>query len=194
MRKGVAATILAASMMWGAAAQAAPDSLQDWNGLWNDMGLYLDNPGAQGAWDVLAQKNHVTPAEAKTAYTKKRSNDMAAMDISGNTIRIFPAAGSVGNDRDAMLKPVVEYEFKGTIETKKGNKTKTWSKFEAKDKNARYPRLMLLPVSRDEGPLVHFHYRYGKESFEELAAMKNWGPTMVADDSTDDAIAKYITK
>ena len=193
MRNAIAATVLATGLLMGQTALAQPDSLKDWNGLWNDMSLYLDKPEIQSAWETAAKKANKTVAETKAAYTQKRRNEIAMMDISGNKIRMVVAQGA--NDDELGLPQVTEYEYKGEMSSKVGDKTRTWQTFEAKDKNARYPRLVLLPHQQPKaGELNHFHFRYGKESFEELLKKEKWFPTMIDPISSNQELIDEISE
>lgn len=160
--------------------------LEDWAGTWNDMGLYLDKEEVQSAFDELAKKENKTPEEAKAEYVKKRDCEFHGLVIDANKVTFLD------NFKDAEGKELEtkEYTFKEAHNVKHGNFDLTWNVFEAKDEDAKYKYLLLMPV-HGEDEMTHFHMRYGND-VKELLEKDNWFPTFVLPETTDDQIMDEI--
>lgn len=169
-----------------AGEKAKIDSLKPWEGNWNNMGVYLEDPKLDEAYKALAKAKDTTPEDAKKAYLQKRECSFNGMIIKDNTVTFTSA---IPGDKEAKELEVTAYAFKEEIVTKLGEYELHWHVFEAQGKS-EYPVLMIMPVSEGE-ELVHFHMRYGK-SVEEILAIENWFPTLVKPDSTMEQLSAEI--
>lgn len=172
----------------GTGAAAEPTALESWSGAWNNFYSYFDRPALNRAYAVLAEKEGKTPDEIKKRYLEGPTYqcEIAAMDISGNTVRFFrdpPNAARSGAAYQA------EYADRGDVDIN-GRK---WRHFETAAA-VPYTHLLLLPAEADVPgeTMMHFHFRYGND----LSALKNaegWYATMVSSDSTDDLLIGHMT-
>lgn len=164
-------------------------SLEDWEGTWNNMGAYLDKDEIQKAFDELAEKEGVTPEEAKKTYEEKRHCDFNGLVVEGDTVKFLD---KFEDEEGHKVISESEYEFVENQVVEHGSQELTWSIFKAKDENADYKFLCLMEVHGEEA-LTHFHLRYG-DTIEEAMADDSWYPTFVKPSSTTDQIITEITE
>lgn len=162
-------------------------ALADWEGVWNNMGAYLDDEQLQSAFAKLAEKDKVTEKEAKEKYVAKRRCDFNGMVFSGDTVTLLDAFKDKGGKSVSESK----YMYTETYHVQFGKHDLAWHAFKAADENAMYPVLLLMGVHGEE-TLTHFHLRYGKDA-AELLAMDGWFPTFVKPASTYDQLMQEIT-
>ncbi|MDO5725575.1 MAG: ZinT/AdcA family metal-binding protein [Tissierellia bacterium] len=161
--------------------------LADWEGSWNNMGAYLDDPELQEAFEILAKNEDMSVEEAKAAYVEKRHCDFDGLVIDKDSITFldgFPDDG--GNEIEK-----VNYKFTESISVKHGNFDISWSVFEAEG-DAKYPVMLLMEVHGEEA-LTHFHMRYGDDK-DALLEKEGWYPTFVKPNSTYDQLTEEITE
>lgn len=159
-------------------------SLAQWEGVWNDMGAYLELPEVQDAYKSLAEKDKTTPEEAKEAYLKKRACDFGGMEIHADHVHFLKD----GKDPSSVISEA-SYTYTGDEKTTLGDHELTWHIFEGE---GDYPVLALMEVHH-EGDLVHFHFRYGKTK-DEIFQKDGWFPTMVDPNSTTEQIIGEIAE
>ncbi|MDO5733904.1 MAG: ZinT/AdcA family metal-binding protein [Eubacteriales bacterium] len=172
-------------------ADAAPAeaSMSEWDGEWNNMGAYLDDEELQEGFVTLAERENVTPEEAKAAYVEKRHCEFDGLIIEGDKVRFlnaFPAA------ENAEELSAVEYEFVESHTVQHGNFELQWFVFKAKEADAKYPVLLMMEVHGEES-MTHFHMRYG-DDVDELMAKEGWYPTFVKPNTTTQQLLEEITE
>ncbi|NVF12164.1 ZinT/AdcA family metal-binding protein [Anaerococcus sp. AGMB00486] len=163
-------------------------SLSDWEGEWNDMGRYLDKKEIQPAFKTLAENEKIDENEAKENYLKKRHCDFGGLRIKGDEVEFlndFP-------DKNPELKGKGVYKFVGKQEVEHGGYKMEWDIFEAKNEDAPYKYLLMMPIHGEES-LTHFHMRYGNDK-DKLLQEEGWYPTFVKPSTTDQQIIDEITE
>ena len=163
-------------------------SLSDWDGTWNNLGAYLNDADVQTGFETLAKKENKDVAAAKAEYIEKRKADFNAMVVNGNTITFLDNF----EDKDGKEIAKAEYEFVDKHKAKHGEEELEWDVFKAKDADAKYPVLLMMPVHGEE-ELIHFHMRYGKDA-ESLLNNNDWYPTFIKPSSTKDQIIDEISE
>lgn len=167
---------------------ASEVSLSDWEGEWNNMGGYLDKDEVQSAFKTLAEKEKVDEKEAKENYLKKRKCDFGGLEIKDNKIKFlkdFP-------DKKGDVISESEYKYVGKQEVEHGGHKLEWDIFEAKNDDAPYKFILMMPIHGEES-LTHFHMRYGDDK-ESLLKDEGWFPTFVKPNTTDAQIIDEITE
>lgn len=167
---------------------SAEVSLSDWEGEWNDMGGYLDKDEVQSAFKTLAEKEKVDEKEAKENYLKKRKCDFGGLEIKDNKIKFlkdFP-------DKKGDVISESEYKYVGKEEVEHGGHKLEWDIFEAKNDDAPYKFILMMPIHGEES-LTHFHMRYGDDK-DKLLKDESWFPTFVKPNTTDAQIIDEITE
>lgn len=159
--------------------------LSEWDGIWNNMGAYLDDEELQDAFKELAEEENSTLEEVKKAYSEKRRADFDGMIIDGDSITFLDGF----KDKDGKEIGKVDYEYKESHKVKHGNFDIEWYVFEAEE-DTEYKVLLMMPIHGEEA-LTHFHLRYG-DDLEELLAMDDWYPTFVKPNSTYEQLYEEI--
>jgi Zn/Cd-binding protein ZinT len=138
----------------------AEPELAKWNGTYNSLASYLDEPSLAG---IFADK-----AAAKSDLAEFLATDFASCKIDGDTLTLYAAQNAGGT------ATAIRYVFKRKIEPGMG----VWYAFES-ERNDKYKYLLAtLPGQDDPGGAVHFHFRYGTGGFDALAEAANL-PTAV---------------
>lgn len=163
-------------------------SMSDWEGSWNNMGAYLDEEALQPAFEELGKKENQSSEEAKSAYVKKRHSDFNAMVIEGDKVKFLDGF----EDKEGKEIASNEYEFVETHKVKHGNFDLEWHAFKAKEADAKFKVLLMMPVHGEES-LTHFHMRYGDDA-EKVLAEEGWFPTFVKPSTTIDQLIEEITE
>lgn len=159
--------------------------LADWEGIWNNMGTYLEDEELQGAFKDLAEKEDVSVEEAKSSYLKKRKADFDGLVIEEDKLIFLDGF----KDKNGKEVEETEYKYKETRIVKHGNFDTEWHVFETNGEG-KYKVLLMMPVHGEEA-LTHFHMRYGND-LEELLAMDDWYPTFVKPNSTYDQLYEEV--
>ncbi|XVG96037.1 ZinT/AdcA family metal-binding protein [Eubacteriales bacterium KG127] len=163
-------------------------SLEEWNGTWNSIEGYYDEPEVKAAIEKKAKKDGKTFEEVKAEKAKESHVDWLGLEIDGKTIKFLDNFKSKGGKEIEN----VEYEFQEMKEVKgEGDEHKHWAVFKAKG-NAKHPLLLMMPV-HGEDEITHFHVRYG-ESVDEMLKMDDWWPVMAKDSSTTDQVITEVTQ
>lgn len=169
-----------------AATKAEKMSLKDWAGTWNSIEGYYTVPEVKKAMEAKAKELKKSFDEFKKEKSKECHVEWLGMKIDDNSITFLDNFAS--NKGKAIEK--VEYTFKEIKQVgKEGEEHSQWAVFEAKDKKAKHPLLLMMPV-HGENEITHFHIRYGK-SVDEMLKMDSWWPVMAKDSST---MAQVITE
>lgn len=161
--------------------------LSDWDGTWNNMGVYLEEADIQGAYEELGKKEDMTTEEAKEAYLKKRKSDFDGLVIEGNKVKFLDGF----EDKDGKEIAAMEYEYKETKVVPRGDSELEWDVFESKE-DGEYKVLIMMDVDTEEA-LTHFHMRYGKD-LDSILAQEDWFPTFVKPDSTMEQLYDEIAE
>ncbi|WAW15535.1 ZinT/AdcA family metal-binding protein [Peptostreptococcus equinus] len=161
-------------------------SISDWQGTWNDMSAYLDNQDLQSAYAEVAKRDNKKPEEVKRELKNRRKNEFGGIVIQGNKVTFLDKFKDKGG-KEVFSS---EYKFIKSFETKHGNETLEWDQFEATDKNAKYPIIIMMPIHGEES-LTHFHMRYGK-NIDELLKQDKWFPTYVKPSTTSQQLIDEI--
>ena len=85
-----------------------------------------------------------------------------------------------------------EYKYVGKQEVEHGGHKLEWDIFEAKNDDAPYKFILMMPIHGEES-LTHFHMRYGDDK-DKLLKDEGWFPTFVKPNTTDAQIIDEITE
>lgn len=165
---------------------ATKTTLAGWEGTWNDFSSYLDKSEVADAYDEAAKMNNTTAEDVKAELKNKRECEFHGLKIAGDTVSFLDGFESEGGAE--VTKATYEY-----VDSKKvmhGGHELEWNVFKAKEADAKYPVLLMMPVHGEE-ELTHFHMRYGSDA-DELMSKDDWYPTFVAPSSTIDQIKDEI--
>lgn len=174
-------------------AEKKPDkaekvSLEDWKGTWNSIEGYYDEPEIKKAMEAKAKELNKTFDELKAEKAKESHVDWMGLKIDGKTITFLDNFAS----KNGKEIEKVEYVFKEMKQVgKEGEEHSQWAVFEAKDKNAKHPLLLMMPV-HGEDEITHFHIRYGK-TVDEMLKKDEWWPVMAKDSSTTQQVIEEVT-
>ena len=167
-------------------ASAAKTTLAGWKGTWNDFSSYLDKDEVADAYDEAAKMNTTTAEDVKAELKEKRSCEFHGLKIEGDTVSFLDGFESEGGTEIAKAT----YECVDSKKVMHGGHELEWDVFKAKEADAKYPVLLMMPVHGEE-ELTHFHMRYGND-VDELMGKDDWYPTFVAPSSTIDQIKDEI--
>lgn len=160
-------------------------SFSTWNGSWNCIVDYLDDPALDGAYAEVAAREEVDPSVIKERFKTRYATDLVAFTIEGDTLTLYGKTID-GTPNEADIISTNTYSFVAQFE-----ENSTWNHFQANEADAPYPVLMMIEPGRDsETSVYHTHYRYGNDA-QELLALEGY-PTMVAADSTIEEIYEMI--
>jgi Zn/Cd-binding protein ZinT len=147
--------------------------LAQWNGIYNSLSSYLDEPSLAGMFEGKAA--------AKADLAEYLATDFASLKIEGDTLTLYTAPNAGGT------ATTVNYSFKRTIEPGRG----VWYAFES-DRSDKYRYLIAtLPGQDDPEGALHFHFRYGAGGFDALAGGDNL-PTAVKAGTAIDKIQEVV--
>ena len=153
-------------------------TLEKWAGEWNGFHKYLDKPEVQKAYEEAAKDKKSTPEAIKKELEERRKCEFNGLRIKGNTIEFLDGFAKDG----AKTVTKATYECVDSKKVMHGGHQLEWDVFKAKEADAKYPVLLMMPVHGEE-ELVHFHMRYGTNA-DELLKKDKWFPTFVKPDST----------
>ena len=163
-------------------------SLSDWQGDWNSMYEYLEDPEIQSAYSTLAKNEEIDEDKAKEDYLAKRKADFAGLIIDADKVTFldnFPK-------KDGKTIGEGTYKFSKTEEQMLGEHKITWNIFEATNEDAPYKYLTLMKIDPNED-LLHFHFRYG-DDLDEILDKEDWFPTVVSPQTTNEQLIDEITE
>lgn len=197
LRAVFAALLLVSTLVCGASnieASQKADSLETWQGIWEDFSSYFHEPGLQEAYTVLAKREGKTAAEIQERYVDGRTYEcrIPAMIIKGDAVTYnFYSKAEWHANSPSKSSVTAKYKFTGEI---KDDFDRGWSHFEAVGA-APYKHLLLSPPETDipGKTMTHFHFRYGND-LSELKAAKGWFPTMTLYDSDISLLVGHMTK
>jgi Zn/Cd-binding protein ZinT len=149
--------------------------LAQWNGTYNSLAAYLDEPSFAG---IFADK-----AAAKADLAAYLATDFVSCKIEGNVFTLYTALDAGGK------ATAINYVFKRKIEPGRG----VWYAFESDRSDAYKYLIATLPGQDDPQGAVHFHFRYGNTSFEALAGGANL-PTAVKAGTPADKVQEVVTE
>lgn len=168
----------AAQVQKKAEAPAQKVSLDKWAGEWNGIHKYLDKPELKQSFEQGAKKKNMTPEAFKKDLMERRKCEFNGLRIKGNTVEFLD--GFPKDNANTISKAT--YEFSENKKFSYGGHTYEWDIFKAKESNAKYPILFLMPIHGEEG-LMHFHMRYGS-SIDDMMKQERWFPAFIKPDST----------
>lgn len=157
-------------------------ALADWDGEWNNIANYLDDPGLKGAYEEVAKRDNITEEEAKKNFADHVAVDFGALKIDGDSITFLTKAE--GDEIDKA-----DYKLVDKHAMEHGGKTLYWYEFSS---NGKYPTILLMPV-HGEDHMPHFHLRVGA-SAEEMLAKDDWYPTFVSPTVTIDQVYEEVAE
>lgn len=163
-------------------------SITNWEGEWNNLGAYLDEPELQDAFKEVAEREKKTEQEIKDEYIEKRKSDFNGMVVEGNKVTFLDGFKEKGGN----VIDEQEYDYVTSHSAKHGNHEFTWDVFKAKNEDAKFPVLLIMPVHGEES-LMHFHMRYGNDD-KELLEKDGWFPTFIRPESTIQQIYDEIAE
>jgi Zn/Cd-binding protein ZinT len=161
--------------------------LAEWNGTWNRVYDYLDDPGLEATFQ--ATFNELSP-EYQAAYggswqaVREMTKTLALTDfvsfvVQGDTITFYDRKQTQKSPSGTVIVTVT-YTYKGVRQVAWQGETADFYAFEG-DKDGNHKYLIFEEAERDtpDGPL-HFHIRYGSESVDKLLETQMWAPTIVS--------------
>lgn len=167
-------------------------ALTNWEGTWNNFYSYLEDPGVEEGYLILAEKEGVTADEVKQRYLEGKTYqcEIPAMTIRDNTLTIYSEKQHEAGSNTNVTSEAI-YGFKGMVTDAND---RSWACFETEDTDAQYQTFLLLPAEADVPgkTMIHFHFRYGNSS-EELLAEDGWFATMIAYDTVENLIVGHMT-
>lgn len=164
----------------------AEKTLKGWEGTWNNFVNYLDDKELDSAYAEKAKEAGKAPEDIKNELKERRAAEFAGLEIKGDTISFLDGF----KDKGGKETTKATYKFVKSHKVQHGGKELEWDVFEAQEKDAKYPVLLLMPVHGEE-ELVHFHMRFGANA-DELLKKDGWFPTFVKPESTMDQIADEV--
>jgi zinc transport system substrate-binding protein len=168
--------------------------LSDWTGTWNNFSSYFDSPGITRAYEILAGREGSSPEDVKARYVTGTTYrcDIAALGIQGDTITFYSEKQFVSGAA-SHIAYTARYAYRGEVSTTSGGRVSKWKHFETND-NVPYRHFIALPAEADVPgeTMIHFHFRYGND-LNQLLAADGWYPTMIAYDSTVDLLVGHMT-
>ena len=157
-------------------------ALSDWDGEWNNIANYLDDPGLKGAYEEVAKRDNITEDQAKKNFADHVAVDFGAIKVDGDIITFL--TGPEGDEIDKA-----DYKLVDKHPMEHGGKTLYWYEFTS---NGKYPTILLMPV-HGEDHMPHFHLRVGG-SAEEMLAKDDWYPTFVSPTVTIDQVYEEVAE
>lgn len=157
-------------------------ALSDWDGEWNNIANYLDDPGLKGAYEEVAKRDNITEDQAKKNFADHVAVDFGALKVDGDCITFL--TGPEGDEIDKA-----DYKLVDKHPMEHGGKTLYWYEFTS---NGKYPTILLMPV-HGEDHMPHFHLRVGG-SAEEMLAKDDWYPTFVSPTVTIDQVYEEVAE
>jgi len=145
---------------------------------WNGIHKYLDKPELKQSFEQGAKKKNMTPEAFKKDLMERRKCEFNGLRIKGSTIEFLD--GFPKDNPKTISKAT--YEFSENKKFSYGGHQYEWDIFKAKESNAKYPILFLMPIHGEEG-LTHFHMRYGS-SIDDMLKQERWFPAFIKPDST----------
>lgn len=150
-------------------------TLKGWEGTWNSIGLYLDEKELDSAFEAKGKKEGKTAAEIKQGKKDVYATEVNSMVISGDTIKFYDTKlMKEGGEGKATAEET--YKFAGNVKFGKG----MWATFESTAADSKHKYLMMTSAHGDD--MMHFHIRFGNESFEKLQEQKAY-PTYIKYDT-----------
>lgn len=161
-------------------------SLSDWDGEWNDLTAYFNDPELSASFEKVAARDGGTAESQKEQLLKKRHCDFGALKVSGNTVTFYDKPVDKGGKEVSHAT----YEFERSVKVKHGSHDLEWDIFTTKDSGATYPVILMMPIHGEES-LTHFHMRYGSDA-DKLLTEEKWYPALIKTTSTIDQIKGEI--
>lgn len=164
-------------------------SLSEWNGDWNNIVSYLDDPELKASFDEVGKREGKTGDQAKAELKERRKFDYKAVKIDGNKMSFLDNFA----DKGGKVLGTGEYKFLKSQKVKHGNSELEWDVFEATNADAPHKYLTMMPIHGEEA-LTHFHMRYGNNLDELLNPDSKWYPALIKPSSTLDQLKEEITE
>lgn len=161
------------------------DSLNEWEGVWNNYLSYFDDPAMEATLKEVAEKQGKSVEDLKKAQEESYKADFKAIEFKDGKIMYYDNF----KDKGGKVIEEAEYAYKNTHKAKHGNHEFSWYEFEAKG-DAKHKVLLLMDVHGEES-LTHFHMRYG-EDVKTILAQEKWYPTLVKETTTVDQIVSSV--
>ncbi|MDO5732762.1 MAG: ZinT/AdcA family metal-binding protein [Eubacteriales bacterium] len=160
-------------------------SLSEWEGEFNSPIAYFEDEAVKESMKQLAEKMGKSADEVSHEWEEMMKSDFKALKVEGDKITFFD--GKIGEGKEITS---AEYAYDSTYATKHGNFDLEWFAFRAKNDDAQYPVLLLMPLHGEE-VLMHFHMRYGSD-IDSLFENENWWPTFMKSDTTTEQVVEMI--
>jgi Zn/Cd-binding protein ZinT len=171
--------------------------LAKWNGTWNRVYDYLDDPELvailQAQYDSNASyKERLTFDEFQAFVKAIAVTDFGSFVVQGDTITFYDQKQTQKNPSGNVIETVT-YAYKGIQKITWQGEEADFYAFEG-DKAGAHTYLIFEEAERDtpDGPL-HFHMRYGSESVDSLLDNNTWAPTIVGYDTTIDELKVFMS-
>lgn len=161
-------------------------TLAEWEGAWNSIDAYADEEELAATFEEVAEKEGQTKDEAIAAFKEKRKCEFKGIKFEGDKVTFLDGF----EDADGKEIDSSEYEYVKTHEAEHDGGQAQWHEFKAKNDDAKYPVLLLMPVHGEE-EVIHFHLRYGTDG-EELMAKDDWYPTLIKPSTTMDQLKAEV--
>lgn len=187
--KQFASLLLAVMLAFSlAACGGSSDELGNWEGRWNAMTSYFDEPELQSTFEEGAGACGMTVEQLKTAYGMLISAEYPSMVVEKNTVKFYSAVG------DETPAQTISYTYAGQYTLTSDDEELIWYEFLG-DTDGDYKYLAITFPERDaEDQVKAVHYRNGAESFEALFGEDVAGAaTLISSDSTTEEIKNTLS-
>ncbi len=164
-------------------------SLSEWNGSWNNIVNYLDDPELAASFEEVGKRENISGDEAKAKLKERRKFEYGALKVEGNKMSFFDNF----EDKGGKLIGTGEYKFVKSEKVKHGNHDLEFDLFEATNADAPQKFIALMPIHGEES-LTHFHMRYGSDADKLLDPESKWFPALVKTTTTMDQLKDEITE
>lgn len=158
--------------------------LSDWKGSWTTIERSLSDGSLDEYISHQAEEKETAFDTQKSAYENRWKSDYSTLEITDNAIS-FEGMESV-------------YKYIGYKIVESDHGAAVWYGFEAEDMKEDIPHYIAFSDhgtgneeehEEEHEDTLHFHFRYGNESFEALTVIGDWSPTFFDSDATGEEIA-----
>lgn len=160
-------------------------SLSEWDGQWNSLSAYIDDPVIEEALEKEAEVHGETLEEVKEEALESRNSDFGGLDIQGDTVKFYQGRVDEGD-----LLYEASYEFVESISMDHGGTSMYWFIFE--NQGDQGPKILAMMDVHGEDTMAHYHMRY-LDSVEELNQDDDWYPTYVKSDMPVEDVAGELS-
>lgn len=160
-------------------------SLADWNGEWNSVEAYKDDPDLVEGMKAKAKEAGKDFKIYMDEKLKNRAFDFDGMLIDENKITYYD--GKVEKDK---IKTEGEYKFDQAYPVEHDGAIMYWYVFKTDGKNL--PTYLTIMDLHGEESMAHFHMRIGDEKDKLIDPKSEWFPTFVRSSTPSSAMVNFL--